>query len=103
MRILNADEQEIVREDLCAMVERERGWKVCGVAESGKEAKLAQKLPRNVRPKSNSGFLANRANIYSHNLPVNPNAVMRRVITTAVGRAPILLSMLTAVAVHGPS
>jgi DNA-binding NarL/FixJ family response regulator len=45
MRILIADEHEIVREGLRVMVERERGWEVCGVAGSGTEAiDLAQKL-----------------------------------------------------------
>ena len=45
MRILIADDREIVREGLRVMVERERGWEVCGVAENGREAvDLAQKL-----------------------------------------------------------
>jgi DNA-binding NarL/FixJ family response regulator len=45
MRILVADDHEIVREGLRAMVEREPGWQVCGVAENGREAvALAEKL-----------------------------------------------------------
>lgn len=45
MRILIADNHEIVREGLRVMVERERDWEVCGVAENGREAvDLAQKL-----------------------------------------------------------
>jgi two-component system response regulator NreC len=45
MRILIADDHEIVREGLRVMVEREQGWEVCGVAENGREAvDLAQEL-----------------------------------------------------------
>jgi DNA-binding NarL/FixJ family response regulator len=45
MRILVADDQEIVREGLRAIIEREPGWKVCGEAENGKELiKLAKQL-----------------------------------------------------------
>ena len=45
MRILIADDHEIVREGLRVIIERERGWKVCGVAENGREAvDLAQEL-----------------------------------------------------------
>lgn len=45
MRILIADDHEIVREGLRVMIEREQGWEVCGVAENGKEAvELAQKV-----------------------------------------------------------
>jgi len=45
MRILIADDHEILREGMRVMVERERGWEVCGVAENGKEAlDLAQEL-----------------------------------------------------------
>lgn len=45
MRILIADDQEIVREGVRVMVEREPGWEVCGVAENGRNAiDLAKKL-----------------------------------------------------------
>ena len=45
MRILIADDHEIVREGVRVMVEREPGWEVCGVAENGREAvDLAQEL-----------------------------------------------------------
>lgn len=45
MRILIADDHEIVREGVRVMVEREPGWEVCGVAENGREAvDLARKL-----------------------------------------------------------
>ena len=45
MRIQVADDQEIVREGVRAVVERQRGWEVCGQARSGKESvKLARKL-----------------------------------------------------------
>jgi DNA-binding NarL/FixJ family response regulator len=45
MRILIANDYEVVREGLRVMVERERGWEVCGVAENGREVlDLAQKL-----------------------------------------------------------
>ena len=45
MRILIADDHEIVREGVRVMVEREPGWEVCGVAENGREAvDLAKKL-----------------------------------------------------------
>lgn len=45
MRILIADDHEIVRDGLRVMVDREQGWEVCGVAENGREAvDLAQKL-----------------------------------------------------------
>lgn len=38
MRILIAEDDQIVREGLRVMVEREPGWEVCGVAENGGEA-----------------------------------------------------------------
>lgn len=45
MRILIADDHEIVREGVRAIVERESGWEVCGVAENGREAvALTEKL-----------------------------------------------------------
>lgn len=45
MRILIADDDQIVREGVRVMVEREPGWEVCGEAENGKAAvDLAKKL-----------------------------------------------------------
>jgi two-component system, NarL family, response regulator NreC len=45
MRILVADDQEIVREGVRAIIEREPGWKVCGETENGRESiKLAKQL-----------------------------------------------------------
>ena len=45
MRILVADDQEIVREGARAIIEREPGWKVCGETGNGKESiNLAKKL-----------------------------------------------------------
>jgi len=37
-RILIADDHEIVREGVRVLIEREAGWKVCGVAENGRAA-----------------------------------------------------------------
>jgi two-component system response regulator NreC len=45
MRILVADDHQVVREGLRVIVEREPGWKVCGEAGNGKEAiELAEKM-----------------------------------------------------------
>lgn len=45
MRILIADDHQVVREGVRVMVEREPGWEVCGEAENGSEAvELAGKL-----------------------------------------------------------
>lgn len=45
MRILIADDHELVREGVRVMIEREPGWEVCGMAENGREAvDLAKKL-----------------------------------------------------------
>jgi DNA-binding NarL/FixJ family response regulator len=45
MRILVADDHQVVREGVRVIVEREPGWEVCGEAENGEEAvKLAGKL-----------------------------------------------------------
>jgi len=38
VRILIADDHEIVREGLRAMIERQTGWEVCGEASTGREA-----------------------------------------------------------------
>jgi len=49
MRVLVADDHEIVREGVRAMVEREPGWTVCAVAENGREAvEFAKKLKPDV-------------------------------------------------------
>jgi DNA-binding NarL/FixJ family response regulator len=45
MRILVADDHQVVREGVRVIVEREPGWEVCGEAENGREAvELAGKL-----------------------------------------------------------
>jgi DNA-binding NarL/FixJ family response regulator len=45
LQILIADDHEVVREGLRAMVEHEPGWEVCGVAADGREAvALAKQL-----------------------------------------------------------
>jgi two-component system response regulator NreC len=38
LRILIADDHEVVREGLRALVQSQQGWEVCGVAKNGKEA-----------------------------------------------------------------
>jgi len=38
LRILIADDHEVVREGLRALVEHEPGWEVCGIATTGREA-----------------------------------------------------------------
>lgn len=38
LRILIADDHEVVREGLRAIVENEPGWEVCGIAKTGREA-----------------------------------------------------------------
>jgi two-component system response regulator NreC len=48
-RILIADDHEVVRQGVRAMIEREPGWEVCGVAANGREAvALAAKLKPDV-------------------------------------------------------
>ncbi len=45
LRILLADDHEIVRRGLCALLEKHEGWEVCGEASSGREAlELAKQL-----------------------------------------------------------
>jgi len=45
LRIILADDHEIVRAGLSAMIERQEGWEVCGAASTGREAvALAEKL-----------------------------------------------------------
>jgi two-component system response regulator NreC len=49
LRILIADDHEVVREGVRAMIEQEPGWEVCGVATNGREAvALAVKLKPDV-------------------------------------------------------
>lgn len=45
MRILIADDHEVVREGMRALIEHEPGWEVCGIATNGQEAvDIAKKL-----------------------------------------------------------
>lgn len=45
LRILLADDHEIVRRGLCSLLEKHEGWEVCGEASSGREAlELAKQL-----------------------------------------------------------
>src|ERR1700730_12806169 len=49
LRILIADDHEVVREGMRALIEHEPGWKVCGIAINGQEAvDTAKKLKRDV-------------------------------------------------------
>jgi DNA-binding NarL/FixJ family response regulator len=43
LRILVADDHEVVREGLRALIEQEPGWKVCGTARDGREAVASAK------------------------------------------------------------
>jgi two-component system response regulator NreC len=43
LRILIADDHEVVREGMRALIEREPGWEVCGTAVNGREAVEAAK------------------------------------------------------------
>ncbi len=40
LRILIADDHEVVRQGVRALIEGEKGWEVCGVADTGREAVL---------------------------------------------------------------
>lgn len=45
LRLLLADDQEIVRLGVCALIARQAGWEVCGEAATGQEAvEMAEKL-----------------------------------------------------------
>jgi DNA-binding NarL/FixJ family response regulator len=46
LRILLADDHEIVRRGLCALLQRHEGWEVCGEATDGREAVQKAKLLR---------------------------------------------------------
>jgi DNA-binding NarL/FixJ family response regulator len=38
LRILIADDQEVVRRGLCALLQAHDGWEICGEATDGREA-----------------------------------------------------------------
>ena len=44
LRILLADDHEIVRRGLCALLQRHEGWEICGEASDGREAVQKAKL-----------------------------------------------------------
>jgi len=44
LRILLADDHEIVRRGLCALLQRQEGWEICGEARDGREAVEKAKL-----------------------------------------------------------
>src|ERR1700680_4236634 len=45
LRILLADDHEIVRRGLCALLQKHAGWEVCGEASNGREAvEMAKRL-----------------------------------------------------------
>jgi len=49
LRILLADDHEIVRRGLCALLQRHEGWEVCGEASDGREAiEMAKRLKPDV-------------------------------------------------------
>jgi len=49
LRILLADDHEIVRRGLCALLQKHEGWEVCGEASDGREAlEMAMKLKPDV-------------------------------------------------------
>jgi DNA-binding NarL/FixJ family response regulator len=49
LRILLADDHEIVRRGLCALLQKREGWEVCGEASDGREAvEMAKKLKPDV-------------------------------------------------------
>jgi len=49
LRILLADDHEIVRRGLCALLQKHEGWEVCGEASDGREAlELARQLEPDV-------------------------------------------------------
>ena len=49
LRILLADDHEIVRRGLCALLEKHEGWEVCGEAADGREAlEMAKRLKPDV-------------------------------------------------------
>src|SRR5260370_14871193 len=44
LRILLADDHEIVRRGLCALLQKHEGWEICGEARDGREALELAKL-----------------------------------------------------------
>jgi len=45
LRILLADDHEIVRRGLCSLLQKHEGWEVCGEASDGREAvEMAKRL-----------------------------------------------------------
>src|SRR6266513_456600 len=49
LRILLSDDHEIVRRGLCALLQRQEGWEVCGEASDGREAlEMAKQLKPDV-------------------------------------------------------
>ena len=49
LRILLADDHEIVRRGLCSLLQKHDGWEVCGEASDGREAiSMAQELKPDV-------------------------------------------------------
>src|SRR5258708_25638128 len=49
LRILLADDHEIVRRGLCALLQKHEGWEVCGEASDGREAvEMAKQLKPDV-------------------------------------------------------
>ena len=49
LRILLADDHEIVRRGLCALLQKHEGWEVCGEASDGRQAiEMAKQLKPDV-------------------------------------------------------
>src|SRR6202790_5652860 len=49
LRILLADDHEIIRRGLCSLLQKHEGWEVCGEASDGREAvEMAKKLKPDV-------------------------------------------------------
>ncbi|MGB0046669.1 MAG: response regulator transcription factor, partial [Terriglobales bacterium] len=49
LRILLADDHEIVRRGLCALLQRREGWEICGEASDGRQAlEMAKQLKPDV-------------------------------------------------------
>jgi DNA-binding NarL/FixJ family response regulator len=50
LRILLADDHEIVRRGLCSLLQKHEGWEVCGEASDGREAiEMAKRLKARCR------------------------------------------------------
>ena len=49
LRILLADDHEIVRRGLCSLLQKHEGWEICGEASDGREAlEMAKRLKPDV-------------------------------------------------------